>query len=281
MWRLDPWRKRIILLLILLELLSAHSLRADSVFLPLKLALVKSGFDKKVVEELYASPYVRFLPGLIKTCAVYKESKLNYKHFLEKKYVEMGKNYLARHIDVLTLAEKRYGVSKEVITAIIGVESHYGRFSGRYRVFNVLSTLALPAFERNFAREFHLTPSQILHLKRKSKWAYSQLKAFIIYTQKGGLDPFSIRGSVFGAFGVCQFVPSSVLKYGCDGNQDGRIDLFEPADAIMSIANYLAQHGWSKATSTQGKQQVLMSYNASPYYVHTVLQLAILIKSGP
>ena len=79
---------------------------------------------------------------------------------------------------------------------------------------------------------------------QKSAWAYRELKGFLAYTEKEGLDPAAINGSYAGAMGIPQFMPSNIGLHAKDGNADGRVDLFVHADAIYSIAAYLEHYGW-------------------------------------
>ena len=113
---------------------------------------------------------------------------------------------------------------------------------------------------------------------RKSKWAYDELKAFLKYTIREGIDPVDINGSYAGALGISQFMPSSILDYAQDGNSDGQIDLFSHADAIESVASYLKKNGWHRGIKAKKASKVLYRYNRSQYYVKTVLKISELLK---
>ena len=89
-----------------------------------------------------------------------------------------------------------------------------------------------------------------------------------------GIDPLSIRGSGAGAFGLAQFLPTSYLSYGVDGDRNGRVSLFSPDDAIASCANYLKAHGWRSGLSHAERREVIWHYNRSDPYIDTVLALA-------
>ena len=88
------------------------------------------------------------------------------------------------------------------------------------------------------------------------------------------VDPFSMNGSYAGALGFAQFIPSSVLKFGKDGDQDGQINLFQHGDAIESVANYLKQHGWKPDLTRKEAFRILLRYNNSKYYANTILKVA-------
>ncbi len=145
--------------------------------------------------------------------------------FLTKKRTLKGKEFLKKHQALLQKAEAKYGVKREVIAAIIGVETFYGTRQGSYRVLDSLATLAFD------------------YPKRPLFW--KQLKAFFAMAQQENLDPTKIKGSYAGAMGYGQFIPTSFLAYAVDGDGDGKRDLWKnPADAIASVANYFKRHGW-------------------------------------
>jgi len=145
--------------------------------------------------------------------------------FLTAKRISAGKAFMLKHATLLQQAEERYGVKKEIIAAIIGVETFYGTRQGNYRVLDSLSTLAFDYPERPLF--------------------WRELKAFFALAEEEKLDPASIRGSYAGAMGYGQFIPTSFLQYAVDGDGDGKRDLWaSPADAIFSVANYFSRHGW-------------------------------------
>ena len=111
----------------------------------------------------------------------------------------------------------------------------------------------------------------------KAEWAYNELKAFLTYTELHGMDPTQITGSYAGAMGIAQFIPSNIIPFGQDGNGDGRINLFEDADAILSIASYLKKHGWKQNLTRKDAYKVIYTYNHSKYYVNTILKIMDLI----
>jgi membrane-bound lytic murein transglycosylase B len=88
------------------------------------------------------------------------------------------------------------------------------------------------------------------------------------------LDPLSISGSFAGAFGIPQFIPSSLQKYGRDGDGDEYVDLYNHHDAIMSVGNYLRSCGWNNNLSRREKERVLLNYNRSRYYARIIMDLS-------
>ena len=148
--------------------------------------------------------------------------------FLKKKRILDGKKFIKKNIDTLERAEKEFGVPKEIITAILGVETNFGNNMGGYRVIDSLTTLGFDD-------------------PRRSKFFRSELIQLFILTRENNLDILKIKGSYAGAMGYSQFISSSYRAYAIDYDGDGYVDLFNSIDdAIGSIANYLKRHGWKK-----------------------------------
>jgi membrane-bound lytic murein transglycosylase B len=239
----------------------------------LQYSLIRSAFDQEYITKVFKDPRAEFLPNVVtKIAYLRKEKAADYSHFLKAENVEKGRRFLAAQNRLLTQAENTYGVSKEVITAILTVESDLGNKTGNYPVFNVFSSLAVmdtPEVINSLSLDTRLMG----RLQKKAAWGKSELCAFLTYCRQNRLDPLSIKGSWAGAFGYSQFLPSSILRSGADGNRDGCVDLFCYEDAVFSIGSYLQKSGfrlgnrasWSKA---------IHAYNHSDPYVETVLTLA-------
>lgn len=149
--------------------------------------------------------------------------------FLTEERIEAGRAFWAEHAETLERAAERYGVPPEVIVAVIGVETYYGRITGGHRVIDALATLAFD-------------------YPRRAKFFRGELEAFLILARQQGVDPLSLSGSYAGAMGLPQFMPSSYRAYAVDFDQDNQADIWNnPADAIGSVANYLARHGWERS----------------------------------
>lgn len=154
------------------------------------------------------------------------------KRFLDSYRINGGVRFWNQNSATLARASQQYGVPEEIIVAIIGVETIYGRNMGNFRTIDALTTLA---FDYPAARN----RSERMALFR------TELENLLIYARDRGVDPFSIYGSYAGAIGIPQFMPSSIRNYAVDYSGDGKIDLTNnPADAIGSVANFLKQHGW-------------------------------------
>ena len=150
--------------------------------------------------------------------------------FVTDKRRDGGVEFWDQHAELLARVESEYGVPAEIIVAIIGVETFYGRHKGRYRVIDALATLA-------FA------------YPKRAKFFRSELAHYLLLTREQNKDPLSLTGSYAGAMGMPQFISSSYRSYAVDYNADGYANIWDdPDDAIASVANYLRRHGWVKDT---------------------------------
>lgn len=148
------------------------------------------------------------------------------KIFIRPERIAQGQEFMMAHADVLARADQAYGVPPEIVTAIIGVETWYGRYMGKYRVLDALSTLA-----------FDYPP--------RSRFFRSELEQYLLMTREQGLDPTALKGSYAGAMGYGQFISSSYRHYAVDFDGDGVADIMNnPVDAIGSVANYFKVHRW-------------------------------------
>ncbi len=252
----------------------------------LKKQLIAQGLDEVYVSSIFSRPEVRFLPQIMPRRLLHNEYKLPYEKFLAPERIERAQKFLETHRDLLTKLENRYGVPKEILVSIFLIETDLGRHPGKYRTFNVLASMALSA-QWEKVRVYlpqEIPPAEEKRLKaymrRRARWAFKELCALLRLSKAQGWDPLAFKGSIFGAFGYPQFVPTSVVSFGVDWDQDGRINLFSLGDALASMANYLAKHGWSKTSSTEQKLRVIKTYNHSQPYAETVLKVAEALKNA-
>ncbi len=258
----------------------------DHYFAHLQKQLIADGFNAAQIQALYSSPSVYFDTKGVSTYFVYREGKLNYDQFLADEPIQNAKIYLETHKNAMLRAEQEFGVSRYAIAAILLVETRLGTYVGNRSVFNTLSTMAALSDPKvrsilwqTVSAESRLSVEEYAEkARKKSGWAYQELKAFLRYTAKEGLNPLEIIGSFAGAMGYCQFMPSNISLYAKDGNGDGRIDLFTHADAIMSIAGYLRHYGWHADISREQAYKVVYNYNRSRYYVETVLKIIEMLR---
>lgn len=147
-------------------------------------------------------------------------------HFMTAERIDAGVAFWSQHRARLAEIAGTTGVAPHVIVGILGVETFYGRITGRYRVLDALATLG-----------FDYPP--------RGEYFRGELEQFLLLARRNGIDPLTVRGSYAGAMGLPQFMPRSYLGYAVDGDLDGRSDLWGSVDdAMSSIANYLKKHGW-------------------------------------
>ena len=146
--------------------------------------------------------------------------------FVNDGHLAAGVRFMAEHAATLARAQAEYGVPAEIITAIIGIETFYGRNMGKWRVIDALATLA-----------FDYPP--------RAEFFRSELEAYLLFVREADLDVMGVRGSYAGAIGIPQFMPGSYRRWAVDFDGDGAPKLrSSPVDAIGSVANFLRQHGW-------------------------------------
>ncbi|ADW16252.1 lytic murein transglycosylase B [Desulfobulbus propionicus DSM 2032] len=145
--------------------------------------------------------------------------------FLDERHIGAGVDFARRHRAALQRATRQYGVPQEYILGILAVETTFGGFVGNHRVLDALTTLGF-----DYAR--------------RGDYFRGELESYLLMAREEGIDPARPVGSFAGAMGLGQFMPSSFRKWAVDFNGDGRRDLWNAEDAIGSVANYFAQHGW-------------------------------------
>ena len=188
------------------------------------------GFDKNFVKAVLsnAEKKQKIIDSISKPAEFTWTWDRYKKLFIEEKRIKNGKLFINKNLKTLEQAEKDFGVPKEVITAIIGVETRYGKIQGSYRVIDSLLTLGFD-------------------YPRRSKFFRKEPINFFLLTRENELDILDIKGSYAGAMGYGQFISSSYRAYSIDYDGDGNADLFNSVDdAIGSVANYLYIHGWKR-----------------------------------
>lgn len=187
----------------------------------------RHGFDRGQLESWFKD--VRLRDDIIAAISRPAEGKPWHQYrpiFLQNSRIEGGVEFWREHAADLKRAEEKYGVPPQIVVAILGVETRYGRHQGNYRVLDALTTLA-----------FDYPP--------RAKFFRSELEQYLLLTREEGIDPLALKGSYAGAMGQAQFISSSFRNYAVDFDGDGKRDLWNnPSDAIGSIANYFKVHGW-------------------------------------
>ena len=188
------------------------------------------GFDKNFVQEVLsnAEKKQKIIDSISKPAEFTWTWDRYKKLFIEEKRIKNGKLFINKNLKTLQRAEKDFGVPKEIITAIIGVETRYGKIQGSYRVIDSLLTLGFD-------------------YPRRSKFFREELVNFFLLTRENELDILDIKGSYAGAMGYGQFISSSYRAYAIDYDGDEKADLFNSVDDVIgSVANYLYIHGWKR-----------------------------------
>ena len=165
-------------------------------------------------------------PGTRRSWPAYRD------RFVEPVRIREGLRFWREHADTVRRAAREYGVPEEILVSIIGVETIYGRQTGDFRVLDSLATLAFD-------------------YPRRAAYFREELEQFLLLSREHATDPLAWRGSFAGAIGLPQFMPGSIRRHAVDFDGDGRIDLRgSPADAIGSVARFLADHGWQPGGAT-------------------------------
>lgn len=261
---------------------------------PLVERLTRDGFNRSAMEALFIRPEVRFAPdamadkiqALLRSRSESPDDIARLKTTVRKDYLGKGviaraRAYMHENRVVLEEIDALYGVPKEVVVSILLIETRLGRNTGNRLVFNRLASMALSTdletVRPHLGNDLLTSENEEFarhRCREKGDWAYNELKALIVLAERDGLDPLGIRGSIYGAIGQCQFMPSNVFLYGVDADQDGRVDPFTKMDALHSIANYLRGHGWRPGMDRDGRHRVIFGYNHSTVYANTVLAVA-------
>jgi membrane-bound lytic murein transglycosylase B len=189
------------------------------------------GFERPRVERWIAA--ARYSPAserLMQPAPPFgQRSWLEYRErVLQDDRIAAGVGFMRRHAEACAQAGERFGVPPEIIAAIIGIETRFGRQTGSFRTIDVMATLAFD-------------------YPRRAEFYRREFVEFMLMAREQGIDPLAVRGSYAGAIGLPQFMPRSIRRHAVDLDGDGRIDLTaSPADAIGSVASFLVAHGWQR-----------------------------------
>ena len=197
------------------------------------------------------------------------------------------RDFLVANPQYFARAQKLHGIPPEILASLLFVETRLGTAIGGGN--NALHTLASMAVSKKAAQipewlaklpEDHAQRLDWIEdlMRKRSEWAYKEVKALVVYVRQNRLDMTAIPGSYYGAIGHGQFMPTNIVPYGADGDGDGVIDLFSMSDAIASVANYLAKHGWKPGLNREAQFKVLRTYNHVDIYPNTILALADLVN---
>ncbi|EEW2422559.1 lytic murein transglycosylase B [Escherichia coli] len=211
----------------------------------------KHGFDRQQLQEILSQAkrldsVLRLMDNQAPTTSVKPPSGPNgawlryRKKFITPDNVQNGVVFWNQYEDALNRAWQVYGVPPEIIVGIFGVETRWGRVMGKTRILDALATLSF-------------------NYPRRAEYFSGELETFLLMARDEQDDPLNLKGSFAGAMGYGQFMPSSYKQYAVDFSGDGHINLWDPVDAIGSVANYFKAHGWVK-----GDQVAVMANGQAP-----------------
>ena len=263
------------LVLIIISISFAGNIQADSEIYKNKevkefinFMYAEHQYNKKELESLFNSikpesrlkKYFKKAPERTLTwngCKKYELNCTNYKNlFVTKKHVKNGLKFWAENELILSQAYKKYGVPPEIIIAIVGIESKFGKRTGTFKTFDTLASLSLG-------------PNK----GRRAKFYRKELINFLLMCKENNFNPQDVKGSYAGALGQPQFISSSYRYYAVDFNNDKKVDLWNSnADIIGSVANYFKKNGWknnqpimSNINSHDSMQEIIEEQSRKTY----------------
>lgn len=217
------------------------------------IAALSQVFNRDTIQKIFSDPRLQLDKSVVaRAAAEYAPSTL-----LTPESIARGEDFITRNEMLLAEAEQKWQVEREVIAAIIRTETNFGKHLGSRSVLNTLYSIYI------------LNP-------KKREFAFKELVAFLELAKRYSWEPFEIKGSVVGAIGLPQFLPTSYNLFAVDARGDGQADLFDEADAIASVANYLALHGWGERFAQ--KRKAVFAYNHSSAYVDDIFSYARALK---
>ena len=204
-------------------------------------------------------------------CELGEKQCINYKGlFVTESNIKNGKSFTDDNYRILQKAENIYGVPKEIIVAIIGIETRYGKNLGTFKTFDTLASLSVG-------------PNK----GRRANFYRTELENFLLLCRENNLDPSTIKGSYAGALGKPQFISSSYRNYAIDFDGDNYADLWSSnADVIGSVANYLKRNGWTRgglilsSIKVNNNQKALDKLSKKTYKPHTKYKDYLKINIG-
>lgn len=225
--------------------------------------------------------------GIRRTLHTTPETPLFYEQPVPDVTVGSCLAFMKQYAGTLGDIQKTYGVDAETILGVMLMETALGTNLGNDVALRAIGGMAATdcpeklglmgnkgQVSRVNSRKLSAT------LRDKSEWAYKEVKALLEHAETTGLDASRLPGSIYGAIGICQFMPSNIERFGVDGDGDGVINLFSVVDAMYSIASYLHANGWRPSASENTKHRVIMTYNQDTFYASGVLATAKRLAQG-
>ena len=193
-----------------------------------KILALSKGISENTFKKVMKN--AKFLPKVIEydryQPEFYEDTKTYISKRTSKKKVRSGLNYYKNNMEIINLIDKNFNIEKELLLALMGIETNFGSYLGKMDIISSLSTLSFD--------------------KRRSKFFTNELLTVLKLIDQGIVDPNILYGSWAGAFGNFQFMPSTIEKYAIDYNNNNLIELKNNSDSFASAANYLNKMGWKK-----------------------------------
>jgi len=230
----------------------------------LKASFLRAGISQNDIDAIFSDErievYYNIYPPPEQNEGEKKKKKLSYfdeEFGLHKpESIESGKRIIEDNKELFEKIKSLYGVPANYIVSIIRIETAFKEHLGKYGVFNALYTMSL-----------------LSKRAKRVKMANRELVVWVKLCKRWGMDPFTMKGSWAGAFGIPQFMPSSYVTFAVDDNGDGKIDLYDYPDAFASVANYLHRVGW-KTGNEKKMRRAVHNYNHEKAYVNAVFSYA-------
>ena len=244
--------------------------------------LAADGVPRAEAVAVFADPRMPAFDGLSFALEP-RESHARYRDLRSTASVRAARSCRTRYADAFDKAAAREGVPASLVATIVHVESSCGRNTGSSTVLHRLARLAMANEPANLAfniqRHAGEPPDPLIAAQVRERGAYlertfyPEVRGAFTMMEKLKIDPLGMEGSGSGAFGFPQFLPTSYLRYGVDGNGDGRVSLYDMDDAAASCARFLAGNGWRGNPSAAERRRVIWQYNRSDAYIDTILAL--------
>lgn len=219
-----------------------------------------------------------------------KPAPLYYKGVVTARNAQLCREFIAANAQAFARAEARYGVPAAIAASLLFVETRLGKVLADVpeNAFYTLASMAVSREPQSISQWLPRMPGYERHLDwfaqtmpKRADWAYKEVRALLRHLLREKADPRKLPSSIYGAVGLCQFMPSNIAVYGADGDGDGKVDLFSVPDAVASLSNYLAKHGWKPGLMRERRHKILMAYNHSQTYANTILALSDLVAQEP